>query len=254
MDSISEKRCTKCGEYYPPTLEYFKVEHRNRNGLTAQCSNCIRAYGRDRYKKPEVKARAKELQSTPEYMQKSRDYYHKPEVKARILKRIAQPEARERAKELKDTPERRAQRKHYKQMPRNQEYDKKYRQRPDVKERNKTKQSKRRARQLGLPYTFTNQDWFKALEYWDHKCAVCGRSTGLWHVMGQDHWIPLASPDCPGTVATNMIPLCDGAGGCNTSKNAKKAETWLVEHFGKRKAKKILADVEAYFEWVITTT
>lgn len=250
MDSVPQKRCTKCGEYYPSTLEYFKVEHRNRNGLTAQCINCIRAYGRERYQRPAVKARAKELQSTPEYKAKASEYYHIPEVKERILSRMKQPEAQRRAKELNKTPERRKQRKIYKQGEHNAEYDKQYRQRPYVKELNKTKQARRRARKMSLPCDFTSEQWFRSLDYFEHKCAVCGRPAGLWHVLGQDHWIPLASSDCPGTIATNIIPLCDGLGGCNRTKHMKPAEQWLIEQFGKRKAKEILVRINAYFEWV----
>src|SRR5581483_2176482 len=56
------------------------------------------------------------------------------------------------------------------------------------------------ARKRSLPDTFTERDWQRALEYWDYKCAVCGRPRGLWHTLAADHWIPLTAPDCPGTV------------------------------------------------------
>src|SRR5260221_119478 len=70
-------------------------------------------------------------------------------------------------------------------------------------------------RKRELPNVFTSQDWRNALEYWGHRCAVCERPRGLWHTLSQDHWIPLSSPDCPGTDPTNILPLCCGTDGCN---------------------------------------
>lgn len=250
MDSVPQKRCSKCGQYYPPTTEYFKPEKRNRNGLNAQCYNCTRAYDHERYQRPAVKARAKELRNTPDVIAKKREYYHIPENKERILARMKTPEARAREKELRARPSSKAYYKRHKQTPRYKAYDKAYRQRPHVKEMNKTKQAKRRAKQINLPYSFTLEDWFKALAHFDNKCAVCGRPAGLWHTLAQDHWIPLAGNDCPGTVAFNIVPLCNGLDGCNNSKGSKPAERWLIEQFGKRKAKEIIARVKAYFDRV----
>lgn len=107
-----------------------------------------------------------------------------------------------------------------------------------------------RARRKALPNTYTADDWAQALDYWDNTCAVCGRPPGLWHTLSQDHWLPLSHPDCPGTVAMNMLPLCYGADGCNNSKGKKEPHKWLIERLGKRKAKKKLAEIEAYFAWV----
>lgn len=107
-----------------------------------------------------------------------------------------------------------------------------------------------RERKRNLPYTFTTEDWLRALEFWDHCCAICGRPRGLWHTISQDHWIPLTHPKCPGTVPTNILPLCYGADGCNNSKGKKDPKEWLVEKFGKRRAARKLAEIEAYFAWI----
>ncbi len=106
------------------------------------------------------------------------------------------------------------------------------------------------ARKHSLPNTFTADDWQRALEYWEHKCAVCGRPRGLWHTLAKDHWLPLTSPDCPGTVATNILPLCHGEGGCNNSKSKKDPESWLIERLGKRRAARKRGEIQAYFDWV----
>src|SRR5260221_10168955 len=97
-------------------------------------------------------------------------------------------------------------------------------------------------RKRELPNTFTNKDWQRALEYWDHRCAVCERPRGLWHTLAQDHWIPLTNKECPGTTPTNMLPLCHGTDGCNNSKGKRRPETWLYQKLGKRRAERKLAD------------
>lgn len=107
-----------------------------------------------------------------------------------------------------------------------------------------------RLRRRSLPNFYTLNDWERTLDYWGYACAVCERQRGLWHTISQDHWIPLTNPACPGTVVTNMLPLCYGADGCNNSKGKKDPALWLTEKLGKRKAKKKLAQIERYFGWV----
>lgn len=85
------------------------------------------------------------------------------------------------------------------------------------------------------------------LQYWHHACAVCGNQDGFFWTLADDHWIPITSPHCPGTVATNMIPLCDGQGGCNTLKRNKDARAWLATRYTPAQAKRILKSIETYF-------
>src|SRR5258707_6070820 len=101
-----------------------------------------------------------------------------------------------------------------------------------------------------LPSVFTSQDCRNALEYWGRRCAVCERPRGLWHTLSQDHWIPLSSPDCPGTDPTNILPLCCGTDGCNNSKGRSLPDVWLERKLGKRRAGRKLAEIEGYFNWV----
>ena len=107
--------------------------------------------------------------------------------------------------------------------------------------------SRRRARKRSLPDIFTSEQWQICLEYWNYCCAVCGKQ--LRDLFGEvephaDHWIPLSVLDCPGTVATNMICLCNG---CNQSKHNIAPKTWLTRRYGKRRANQILKRIEAYF-------
>lgn len=105
----------------------------------------------------------------------------------------------------------------------------------------------RRARQRQLPDTFTVEEQAFMMQYWHHACAICGNEAGLWWTLANDHWIPITSPDCPGTVADNMLPLCHGTGGCNNSKCDKEPLTWLSTRVSPRDAKRILKAIDTYF-------
>lgn len=107
--------------------------------------------------------------------------------------------------------------------------------------------SRRRARLRALPDTFTLAEREFMLQYWHHACAVCGNQEGFFWTLADDHFIALASPNCPGTVADNMIPLCHGTGGCNNSKNDSDLVVWLMVKYPAAKAKRILKAIETYF-------
>ena len=36
-----EKRCTRCGDYWPADGEFFGHQPNNRNGLSSQCRACL---------------------------------------------------------------------------------------------------------------------------------------------------------------------------------------------------------------------
>jgi predicted CXXCH cytochrome family protein len=108
-------------------------------------------------------------------------------------------------------------------------------------------QAKRRARKKGLPDTFTHAERQFMYQYFGYACAACGKQEGLLWRLAEDHWIPISSPVCPGTIATNMVLLCDRGGGCNTSKRNRNPQEWVIDRFGTRKARAILRKIKAYF-------
>jgi hypothetical protein len=107
--------------------------------------------------------------------------------------------------------------------------------------------TRRRKRCESLPETFTTEQQTFMLQYWGYACAACGNQEGFKWKLSRDHWIAVAAPDCPGTVATNMVPLCHGVNGCNNTKRHKDAHKWLLKRFGPRKAKKIEKAIATYF-------
>lgn len=106
---------------------------------------------------------------------------------------------------------------------------------------------KRKTVKRGLPSTFSHTEQAFCRQYFQYACAVCGNEEGFQWTLAMDHWIPISSRACPGTIATNMIPLCHGEGGCNNSKGNKDPNTWLLAKFGKRKAAQIVRNIERYF-------
>jgi hypothetical protein len=107
---------------------------------------------------------------------------------------------------------------------------------------------RRLACKRGLPDAFTAADWQAALDHFGGCCAACGRPPGLWHTIAADHWIPLSSPNCPGTVPENIVPLCHGVDGCNNSKSNRPAGEWLAQKYGPRKARAIQKRIERWLK------
>jgi hypothetical protein len=105
----------------------------------------------------------------------------------------------------------------------------------------------RRARLRDLPATWTAPQFDFMMAYWGDACAICGRTAQEGLCIAKDHWIPITHHDCPGTVAHNMLPLCQGKGGCNNRKGKTHPERWLIAHFRPEQAMIILASITAYF-------
>lgn len=247
------KKCTnpECGKEYPATTEYF---YRTKNRLTPRCRDCVKAqvlrYQSDNYEK----ARASSLRwkhENPEKHQESNHRWYKanPEKIAQYSRKAwlnATPEQKRQGAE-------RAKRHYYDDPERKQATSRKWKEANRERYRITLKigTSRHRTRKLNLPNTLTAEQWTRALAYFNGCCAVCERPLiDLFgsHTVAMDHWIPIKSPDCPGTIATNIVPLCHGEGGCNNRKSAIAPDEWLTRQFGKHKAKQILAKIQAYFD------
>lgn len=213
------KRCSKCRRELPSTREFF-TSGRGKRGLHTWCRECFREYERERYRTSEDKERRQ------------------------TKKKWQKPEAKERQRR-------------WRLSPKGKESERQYRKSPRGKATGRAKTARRDARELALPALWNAEFEQSMMDYWEHRCCICGRSVGLWHTIAVDHWIPLSDPrpDNPGTVPTNMLPMCharkgsNGQGDCNHSKGDKDPIAWLAEKFGPREAQKILARIEAYFEW-----
>jgi hypothetical protein len=280
VDSIPPlKRCSKCKQEFPATTENFSRNKATRDGLQHYCKRCfsesqkayrqqpqqqerIRRYMSDYKAKPENKAKAKQLikerQSTPEF--KAHRKYRRSKLENKT-KELAY--AHDRWLRIKNDPNHKEKRressnrtyanplKREKRLVRTRLWHENHKHDPSYKAKVKVVTIRYRARKRQLQDTLTLVQWSRAVSYFDSCCAICGRAlNGLFHTAAADHWLPLSSADCPGTTASNIVPLCHGVDGCNNSKSNRDPVEWLEWKFGERKAKRILKRIEAYFEWV----
>lgn len=274
------KRCTKCGVEYPATTQYFHRNKRGKYGLNVICVICNRAKAREWNSKNAERSRKRErewrIANRERKRQTDREWYDANTEKKREYDRQRYIANRDTHREscriwyVKNSEA--ARRKSKARYWQNPEREKALAREWVLRNPEKARLSKREyrqqnfekiriyihrreARKRSLADTFTHEQWQHALEYFGGCCAVCGRPVkDLFnsHTLSADHWIPLSSPDCPGTVATNVLPLCHskeiGAGGCNGSKSNKDPEKWLVERFGDKKSAEILKRIQEYFD------
>jgi hypothetical protein len=237
MDAIPDsttvplKRCNKCGCDFPATVEYFHLSNNGLYGLRQTCKSCRKAIAHERHKNdPSISrdAARRRREKYPERVRNARQRY-----------------LAENRNKVRDYQQRWANANPERVSAKHKRWAEKNHSATRVKSRN------RRARKAALPATFTSAHERIALEYFHGRCAICGRQLcDLFsqHKLSFDHWIPLAKGG--GTVPENMVPLCHGFGGCNNRKRDTDPEVWLVNAFGKRRAKGILERINAYFQWI----
>jgi hypothetical protein len=216
--TIPQKTCTKCGQTFPATTEYFYKQKSGKYGLQARCRPCTilvcRKWCNDhREQKREI----------------DKKWYRENIEFARGQRTAWRKKHNERHKSMI--------RRWFHSHP----------------EQSRIHTHKRRARVRSLPNALTPQQWQHAINHFNGCCAVCGRQANdlfATHSLSMDHWIPISNVDCPGTVAWNIVPLCHGQDGCNNSKNDRPAMVWLIEKFGKRKASEVMRRILEYLESV----
>lgn len=270
MDSISYKTCHKCRKTKP--IHEFNKLTKSKDGYQAKCRQCEKDYRTANQERIKIRvkrycdahveqARIRTKNWAAQNKDKIREYRASNKEKiARDLREWKRDNAeyvkeyqrryRSENKEAIRTQEkahRTKRREHYRHVAR--EY--KQRNRAKIIEQKRVSAQRRNARKVSLPDTLTNEQWAYCLEYWNYRCVICERPfDDLFgeRTVAADHWIPLSSPDCPGTVANNILCLCHGIGGCNNEKHSFNPIEWLEKKLGKRKAKKKLKEIREYFE------
>ncbi len=230
IDLSIEKKCSSCKQLL--TLESFYKDVESRDGFSGHCSSCSKGRYKIWY------------ENNKEFsIQKIKEWGEKNPEKTRAYK----------TKYAKENPEkiRQSQRNFYQ----NHLEEERERSRKKKNIRDEIIRGARyRARKLGLPDHWHRKNGDFAFQYWHYACAVCGKENGMWNVIAFDHWIPIASEKCPGTIPTNMLPLCHliknapfNSSCCNNSKGAKDPVAWLVTKLGPRRAKAKLQEIETFF-------
>ncbi len=242
------RECTRCKTWYPDTKQYFYTD---KNGKSrTQCKQCISI----------------DSKNNPQKAEYNQEYYKRNHSVILIQKQGYYLENKDKIREFQQdwysrNPDyRRDYNRNYrvKYHPILIQKDKEYRKaHPQV---GKAHQHRRRAKKKGLGGLIFDQ--VKLFTYWNDCCAICGRSCGFWNTVVLDHWIALADTrlDNPGHVPWNLVPMCHSLPGipsgepcCNNSKSSRDPIEWLVSRLGKRKARQKMVQIEAYFNWAITT-
>lgn len=247
-DSIPLKRCSRgenCvhpdGPNLPATLEYFHARNDRPGGLTARCRKCRTVSAKiwnEANRERHISNTIRWQKDNPDrvkvinkrYSQKhSRDLFlsNKRWKDANKEKLLDLQRQRRRANPEKH---RSSNKRHYQNHP----------------EAARVRLQRRKTKKHFLPATFTPQDWSHALDHFHGVCAYCSNPPSLFdhtQVLHQDHFN--AQNKGGGYTPDNIVPACQT---CNYSKHDRSAEEWLVEYFGKRKAKAILERIQDYFD------
>ena len=230
IDFSMKKECSVCKKIL--TLEYFYKDIESRDGFSGDCSSCSKGKHKKWYENNKEFA-----------IQRIKEWGERNPEKVSTYK----------AKYARENPEkvRKSQRDFYQ----NHLEEERERSRKKKNIRDEIIRGARyRARKLGLPDNWHRINGDFAFRYWHYACAVCGKENGMWNIIAFDHWIPIAREDCPGTIPTNMLPLCHltknapfNSPCCNNSKGAKDPVLWLKDKLGSRKAKTKLQEIEEFF-------
>jgi len=264
-DQPATRICKKCGKSKSLTAEYFVSHSLCKYGLTHTCLECEALYNQN-YRQTHVyepindPSKTKscsicgwEKPTTDDYFNVNK--YHKDGLCSECKECAADKTkqwAIENPDKVKAQYEREIQKPLYKA--RRNKNVRTYYATDKGKAKRREHEAKRRARKKNLPINFDDKvDWLRCLEYFDYRCAYCGRMQGLWHILSKEHFI--AENNGGGYTIDNIIPACHdlegGSGGCNNTKSDTPAEQWLVSKFGATKATEILESIRIYFEWAI---
>lgn len=256
--NTSFRHCSSCGVAKP--FDQFYKDKKSGDGYSCHCKECIKARSRRWHhaNKERASEQSRIYREThrEELLTKKRAYAKANRTQENERHAAWRNENREHVRRfsnswsLQNLEKRReiARRHYHNHREKCLEASRNWRDKnPDAKRAIKLR---RRARQRALASNFSAQDWRRCLEHWHHCCAVCGRQMNdIFGVrtLAADHWIPLASSICPGTIPANIIPLCQGVDGCNNEKATSDPEQWLIRKLGENQARKKMAEIQAYF-------
>lgn len=249
MNSVPQKQCKKCGNFYPATTEYFRLRRRdNSEYLESPCIPCIHAKKREDHirdrEKNNSRTRRWAEQNADYVREKARQYYqeHREEriayvsqyqrdnadkINAYRRQRYHSDIERFRAINRKNSKTyyhrlsvdvRRAKR------TTRAVYSREYARRTYDPIKQRAKSHRRRLKIQNSTEHFTTADI--ALQYKSQKgkCWHCGKAlNNRFHV---DHLIPLAKGGS--NSPRNIVCSCEF---CNTSKGAKHVWEWVGRLF-----------------------
>ena len=206
------KKCTKCGEEKPATVEYFNKGERYKDGLNSKCKFCIKEYSKKYRKENKEYFKQYYIENENKIKEHNKEYKKQNKNKIKEYNREYRNKNKNKIKEYN-----REYCKEYYNY--NKDKIKKYNE--DYQKENKERccqyTKKRRMLKKQLPATLTLSQWQQIKSEFNNKCAYCGEGEDL----EQEHFIPISK----GGEYThkNIIPACKS---CNCSKNNTYFEEW----------------------------
>lgn len=239
MSYALTKICTKCGNEKPATNDYFSKKKGGKYGLHAWCKKCC-----SDYKKKYSEENRDKIAALGKRYYKENEEAIKQKTKVYVKKNTEKISERRKQYRLKNAERiKRAQKDFYAQ---NKEKYIKYREdnkemismrkavyRRNNPEKHRKWNKERDARKRNLPVGYSNRQWEETKQFFDNKCAYCGKE----HVLQQDHFVPL-SKNGEYTI-NNIVPACQR---CNDSKYNTDFFEWYptFKHYCKKREQKIL--------------
>ena len=214
-DSIPQKQCPQCKQFYPLTKDYFRVCKREKNGLTHACRECLKKRdaiyldnnrdknkerGKKRYHEKVDEYKAYKKKNAEKIAQQKRDWRKNNPDKVKKHKHDSN----------KRHPESR-QRRLNKYIIRHPETSRLRGRVAAMKRRVKTDMTKR-------------SDLLQMYEDQNGRCAYCGISI-YWSIKGDIH-VDHIKPVVKGG-SNNLENLCLTCADCNYSKSDNDLEEWL---------------------------
>jgi len=258
--------CTKCGTMYPATKEHFYINRMGKYGLFSRCIRCHTGNDRVHNKlMPEGYKQCcscKKIKLLSAFYKKQRNpdgyQYRCKDCSGKDWKSYKAEHTDELHRKRIDRYWANADPRRAKDVTRRKDWRKSHPEEVQAIKRRSRRMCwhNRKARERNFPSDFTTADWQYALDYFHECCAFCGRQLNdLFGVraVAVEHWIPLSSQNCPGTIPENIVPACHGKDGCNNHKATKDPETWVFDHFGKRRGRAIIKRIREFFATVRKT-
>jgi 5-methylcytosine-specific restriction endonuclease McrA len=235
------KTCTKCGKKLPATSEYFNSEKKSKDGLKYRCKDCYKEYRIANKERRNEQMEKWRRENKDHERKRAKEYYQEHKKHLIEYAKKYRQENSELAKKSFET---------WKQK--NKEYFKNYRQINRERRRKQTNawrqnnpektiihKQNRRANERKVQANYTIEQLKSAREYFDNKCAYCGKEKKL----EQDHFIPLSKGG--EYTINNIVPTCRS---CNSSKGTKDFFEWYKTHkyYSKKREDKILKYLNYY--------
>ena len=220
---LEVKECTRCHRELP--LEQFSKDKNQSDGLCKICKECTREYKKKYYEKNSEKVKEASL----------KNYYDNREKRLETKAKYREKNREVINRKRREHPYKESSKAYY-ETHKDQLYDKQKLWMENHREEQNTKKRERYAADekyviqtaiwrhkpdsidRGLPADLTVEDWFETLDFFDHRCAYCGKEGTLEF----DHVVPLSKGG--GLTRKNIIPACKS---CNSRKYTSDMEVWF---------------------------